>query len=125
MDEAHGNGAHEFERFKLAVDSIKHITTLTTGTIVLLATFAERIPRPMVYKGDLTLAFISLFVCLVASVSFLWGSTVAPFGPTRVSRLGNDTEPTRKSLLKLDAVVIYFSFCMGIVFLGTFALHNI
>jgi hypothetical protein len=121
MDEPTSNDAREFELFKMAVDSVKHITTLTTGTIVLLATFAERIPRPIAHKVDLALAIVSMLLCLIVSFIFLWGSTLARFGPSKAWTTRSGKEPS----LKAEVLLIYVFFCMGVLFLGSFALYNI
>jgi len=105
----------------MAVDSVKHITTLTTGTIVLLATFAERMPRPITHKVDLDIAIISMLVCLVASFIFLWGTTLARFGPEKAWL---SIRHGKKPSLKFEVFLIYCSFCAGIIYLGSFALQN-
>jgi hypothetical protein len=124
MDDRNTNDAHEFERLKLAVDSVKHITTLATGTIVLLVTLVERIPKPVADKADLHLALISLLICIAASVGFLYGMTVARYGPVYP---GHDEgrERIKEAMLKMEVEVIYFSFSLGITFLGAFAWQNI
>ena len=132
-DEPNRNEGQRFERVKLAVDSVKHITTLATGTIVLLATFSDRLPRPLAFKGYLITAIVSMVVCLLASFIYLWGETLAP--RTSQSILGLPIpEPMQKwkwlqwsgrRMLVFLSDVIYFSFCFGIYYLARFAIRNI
>jgi hypothetical protein len=114
----------EFERFKMAVDSVKHITTLATGTIVLVATFIDKLPKPVFKKDDLIGAIFLMVVCLVSSFIYLWGSTLAGYVST-LNRVLPRWLPGRKHVLMLMSVVIYFSFIMGIYFLAKFAFYNI
>jgi hypothetical protein len=61
----------EFERLKLAVESVKHITTLATGSIVLIATFADKVPLALFVSGRRYFlgAILSLTICVMLSFS--------------------------------------------------------
>jgi len=123
MDDAERKESRELERLKMAVDSVKHITTLASGTIVLLATFVDKLPKPPLFKGHLVSGIVAMVVCLGASFVYLWAETL---GRMRSFQLKIPFPfITRKLMLDILSTIVYFSFCMGIYFLAQFALHNI
>ena len=65
------------EHKKLAVDSVKHITTLAAGTLVLLSTFVDKLPKPLHGRISLMTALGCMVVCLVAAFFYLFLETIA------------------------------------------------
>jgi hypothetical protein len=63
--------SEETERTKIAVDCVKHITTLTTGTILLIAAGIDKVTRPVVGWGWLVASISLMLVCLILCFSFL------------------------------------------------------
>jgi hypothetical protein len=59
----------EAELRRTVLDVLKHITTLSTGTIVIASTFAEKVPRSD--KGTMVWAFVCLFSSLTTAISGL------------------------------------------------------
>ncbi len=55
------------ESWKLKYDIYKHLTTLSTGSILLLVTFLEKIFVRLVWKGLVIAAFCLLFIAILAS----------------------------------------------------------
>lgn len=49
-------------------DYLKHMTTLSTGTVVLLATFAEKFPQDAVWRPLLSLSIGALLLAVLASL---------------------------------------------------------
>ena len=132
MDESDRNDRQEFDRLKLAVDSVKHITTLATGTIVLVAAFTDKLHKPLSFRAYLITTIALMLICLLSSFIYIWAAALAPFPQRR--RLESARLPQllrkwmpgwgRTRVLILLSDVIYFSFCLGIVFLGLFAIRN-
>jgi len=61
----------QLERIKIGLDLVKHVSTLAAGSIVLLATFLDKFPRPLL-KGDwLTVAVWLLCGCLVCCLVYI------------------------------------------------------
>lgn len=120
----------EFERLKLAVDSVKHITNLATGTIVLLATFGDKLPKPLAFRGYLVAGAISMVICLIASFIYLWAETLAGpsgavLGLTIPRGIGRLPRFSRSRFFGILSDTIYLSFCFGILMLARFAIQNI
>src|SRR5438105_3953750 len=54
------------ERTKLYIDVLKHLTTLSTGAIVLIATFIDKI-RPTILKAAIPISIGLLLFCILSS----------------------------------------------------------
>src|SRR5882724_11428501 len=66
----------DFDRLKLQADTIKHTTTLATGTIVIIAAFMDKLPKPLASRGDLEASVALMFACILLSFIHLWGTTL-------------------------------------------------
>jgi len=64
------------EGHKLDHDTYKHLTTLSTGSMLLLATFLEKVFQKPSWKFLVTAAFVSFIVSVGASV---WAMSVSSF----------------------------------------------
>jgi asparagine N-glycosylation enzyme membrane subunit Stt3 len=104
---------HEFERQKMAVDVIKHIMTLGTGTIAWMATFFDKLPKPLVAKEYWTAGIVLMLLCLIFSFAYLWRATLDE----------RKYQPARMKLIL--SLVIYFSFPLAIGSLAVFAYLNL
>ena len=60
--------AHLVESSKLFYDLFKHVTTLTTGTIVVLATFLEKLFKAPLWLPLVVITFVGLVLSLIASL---------------------------------------------------------
>src|SRR5208283_4662311 len=69
----------DFEQLKLQADTIKHASTMATGTIVILATFMDKLPKPLTDPKALIIAVILLLVCLGCSFVALYRMTIFRF----------------------------------------------
>lgn len=62
-----------FERLKLEIDVVKHVSTLSTGSLVLIVTLADKLPKPLLYpqlvQASLCCFVASLLCCLLYLVS--------------------------------------------------------
>lgn len=77
-----------FERLKIEIDVVKHISTLTTGSIVIVVTLADKLPKPLIHPGFLCWALALLVVSLACCVGYL----VTPWSigePRQLVTLGN------------------------------------
>lgn len=59
---------HQMERYKLLTDYLKHLTTLSTGSILLLAAFLEKIFHNPSYKSFVVLSLTGFMISVVASI---------------------------------------------------------
>jgi len=108
----------DFERVKLAVDSIKHITTLATGTLVLLVAFLDKLPKPIIRLNWLIFAVICLLLCLTASFVYLFRIGVHAYPLERENRRVG-------KILRGLAAVIYFTFGFAMFGVGVVAVRNL
>ena len=66
-DDGAGDKAYQ-EGQKLVYDALKHLTTLSTGSILLLVTFLERLFRQPLWPGLVAVSLAGFVTCVVASV---------------------------------------------------------
>ena len=113
------------------LDQFKHLTTLSTGSLVLIATFLKDI-FPRSNNGDLTIglglklliaaSFVLLGISLVSSVFFMVRSA---------NQISSRTTPQRLDAFLDSAPIIYsqavslLSFLAGIIFFGVAVLINL
>ena len=111
----------KLEEIKLQADTTKHITTLATGTIVLVATFMDKLPKPLQAPDLLVGSLIAMLVCTFSAFVHLWSLTL--LGPRRLRM--RRFLPNHKTIESLLVIVMYFSFSIGLYELGGFAFKNI
>jgi|GEM_PF-2398080 len=105
------------EGWKLQYDIYKHLTTLSTGSILLLITFLEKLFSRPSYKWLVPLALCSLFASIF--FSFFVMNILASY----VRDMGAD-----KRFIKRNMVIIFISlglFLLGIISLIVFAVVNL
>jgi hypothetical protein len=109
----------ELERIKIQTDLVKHLSTLSAGSIVLIATLIDRLPKPLVEKPYLIRAIICLCACLVFS---LWHLMVVGIG-----RDWDRPKPARFDQLQdtFSGVLAGVAFLFGIICLGVFVIGNV
>lgn len=105
---------------KIQLDIAKHMTTLATGTIVLITTLMDKFPKPLTDVFPLETAIVLMFCCLLISVWFLHHVS---FGGLRV--------PSRKDwgnvppVIRLMVASMYAAFATSLGFLVLFAIKNL
>ena len=104
----------EFERMKLRVESVKHITALATGTVVLTVALLDKIPKPISGRFWLLCSIASMLLCLLLSFVYMWASGI----------LSYTIEPP-KAFRSSIALALGFVFVGGIWSLGIFAFYNL
>jgi Na+/citrate or Na+/malate symporter len=102
---------------KLLYDTLKHLTTLSTGSIVLLATFLEKLFKTPHWKALVVIAFISFLISIV--VAFV----TMGFVGDRVYSGGRSEEFLEKLLLWLLLASISL-FLTGVTSFAAFSLRN-
>jgi hypothetical protein len=109
-----------YERTKLALDLVKHLSTLATGSLVLIATLLERFPKPLREQDTLIWSVVCFVVCTVACTAYwFFGAILGHWFETDWSH-----RQVRAWFLVL-AFVLTVSFVLGVTFLGIFAARNI
>lgn len=110
------------EEVKITNDYLKHIATLDTGSIVILATFLQRSDRP---NGESLLAFSVIF--LVASLAGVVATQI-----DLVNRLSASADDVNMVPLKIEKIVYrigtyiaYTGFILGLSCLGTFVFYTV
>ena len=107
----------ELEGNKLDHDTYKHLTTLSTGAILLLATFLEKFFQQPEWKFLIGIAFVSLIISTVASVAAMF-------------LISHDVSSGENSLLGglvVSSITILLScggFLLGLITFVMFALKN-
>jgi len=102
---------------KLLYDMNKHLSTLITGTALLLSAMLEKLFGAASFKGLFLFSFALLGIALVASV---WGM----FGFAVYSRARYDTERDATEVGVNAFAIALISFCGGVVAFMIFACVN-
>lgn len=103
---------------KLIFDSMKHLTTLNTGSILLLVTFLEKLFSNPRWKPLIAVSLICFVLSIVCSVSSMLQSANHVKHSGRFPRL----ETGVKSTIYYSAL---FTFVVGLSGLVAFALKNV
>lgn len=109
--------AERAERMKLLYDMNKHLSTLITGTALLLSAMLEKLFGSGSFKWIVVLSFILLGISLVASV---WGM----FGFAAYSRAFYDTEHDSTAVGVMSFSVALLGFCGAVSMFMVFAAAN-
>ena len=97
------------------VDYVKHLTTLSTGSIVLQVAFLDKfLPNP-IWRGLIVLSLGCLGASVIASVA---AYTMLLQSPRIMSA-------KEQNILANLIIVIWLSFLTGIIALGAFGIRNI
>ena len=102
------------DRTKIKIDFLKHATSLSTGSIVVVATFFDKFPKPLANAGLLILAVALL------SMSLLCSWMEMGFLVFQSSLFPKHGEPD-----KTLVVLTLLGFYGGTICLGLFAIANI
>lgn len=102
---------------KLVYDVFKHITTLSTGAILILVTFLEKFFKNPEWKWLIAASFVTFILSTISSVTamIMIGFSVLKSG---------STGRTETSIGGLSILLSIGSFISGIIILVTFTLKN-
>jgi hypothetical protein len=118
-----GNEDRQMEYAKAVTEYFKHLATLAVGSIVVIATFLEKVfPNPC-WKGAVTVSLIGFLVSVVANaivytLHLLWSFPAERNGDGIVSN-------NQMVALAITYLLTIFGFLVGIVALGVFAIVNL
>ena len=105
------------ERTKAMIDHAKHLTTLSTGSIVLVAAFVEKAFPAPIWKPVATLSLLAFLLSILAAVVFQ-AMIIPMIGKTEASdRAGN--------IGAGSLMALWVAFFLGVLFLALFATRNL
>jgi hypothetical protein len=112
------------ERIRPHTEYIKHLTTLSTGSIVVIAAFAEKISLQPTWKFLLAASLVSFVISILGSA--LWHTGLArdliDEPPLREDTARGATATTH---LLVAMLITTFGFVIGVVSLAAFAIRNL
>jgi hypothetical protein len=106
------------EGLKLFFDVFKHLTTLCTGSIVLLATFHEKLSGTAKWQSLIAIAFAGFIVSIA-------GSVVLMLSTARSIRRNETSDQLTDRMGNLSYLVAVTGFAVGAVCLGVFGVRNL
>jgi hypothetical protein len=109
----------DVQRTQLKMDLVKHVSTLSSGAIVILATFLNRSSPSSVGRPWLLISVVSLVICLVLSLLYFWR-----FGLARQWRRLEPSASARRAEWIIGCLVA-LEFSLGILCLGVFVIENV
>jgi hypothetical protein len=99
-------------------DYLKHLTTLSTGSVVLLATFAEKFPKDAAWRSCLPISMASLLLSVLSSVTSM-------FFALSCQRYGDEDPPEWETTTVLIALLIAAATLLtGLLAVGGFTIKN-
>jgi uncharacterized membrane protein len=109
---------HDF--MKMLVEYLRHITALSTGSIVLMASFLEKIfPRPH-WKFAVVISFLGFMIAVASSV-LVYSVVVFYENPTKHREYTPDWAATMGGL---GMFMTWIGFMIGVMTLALFAIRN-
>ncbi len=109
----------DLERIKIQTDLVKHLSTLAVGSIVLIATLIDRLPKPLLSRRYLVASICCMCACLAFS---LWYIMVVGIG-----RDWSRKEPAKFDQFQdaLFGVLTGIAFLFGVISLAVFVVFNV
>ncbi len=109
----------EFESQKLSYDAFKHLTTLSTGSILLLATFLKDLFSKPVHKEFIFWIFLSFVVSVMGSVLMMFVVAYA------VNNKGELNGKPSQITAGIGFTCSFIPFITGIILFVIFTLFNL
>jgi len=105
------------ESLKLSYDLFKHITTLNTGTLLILITFLEKLFQNPSWKFLVSVSFVSFIISIIFSIviMFFLAQGIADFG---------ELEKIETKIARWSFIISIVFFIIGIFSFVLFALVN-
>jgi len=128
------------EQIRLDIDILKHLTTLSTGAIVLLATFMDKLTPAKNARIAVPFAVVCFLLCIMYSVKLMmltWAgnSLILKFKSILVQPDSDDRKKKTENVLielkglplpsKVAIQIVQYSFALGIVSVGIFVVCNL
>lgn len=109
-------GSHKIEFYKSFFDYLKHLTTLSTGSIILLAAFLEKLFSQPKWKILVAVSLIGFVLSVIAAVIAHTLMILSFEADEQSDQEGN--------VVMFSLFAIWLGFLIGIVSLAIFALKN-
>ena len=107
------------EYMKIEIDYFKHLSTLSTGAIVILTVFIDKLFANPIWKPAIIVAFFAFLLSGIAA-TVVYSIIVARQEP--LVRIGSDDWGFYGALITLGA---WGLFCTGLLALSVFAVANL
>lgn len=123
LDDARGQPSppEVIEQAKQQIDYVKHVTTLSTGSILLLATMLDKVFGSALHWRPLIAATFAAFMLAVAAAVFFQSAAVVE---PRFFSTASMPAGTRRRLALLFALM-WISFMAGVAMFSIFAIKNL
>jgi len=105
------------EGYKLLYDTFKHMTTLSTGSIIILATFLDKFFSNPEWKILISIAFILFIVSMVTAV-------VMMLMYSNLTGNRGQFSDTFANIAQIAAIFCMGGFVLGIISLAIFSIKN-
>jgi ABC-type molybdate transport system permease subunit len=110
---------HEIERYKSVFEYLKHLVSLSTGSIVILATFLEKIVKSQEWKIFRILALLGfLFTVICSTVAY---SLLIFDFPGRKTK----TKEWENAVGGFALIFSWIGFVIGIISVSVYTIKNI
>lgn len=105
------------EETKIVIEYVKHVNTLSTGSLVLLIAFLEKIFKEPKFESLIVISLISFACSIIGSVCVLTVNAAQP----------NNTGKAKWAikLEDISIVAMWLGFVLGVVSLTAFSVFNI
>jgi len=111
------------EKQKLASDYLKHLTTLSTGSIILLAAFLEKLFAQPLWRPLIVLSFLGFILSVIASVAAF--SVVLYIFPASEIEAKAEMSESHKTMWALSLLGTWIGFLIGIISFTIFVIRNL
>ena len=107
------------EQARHQIDYVKHMTTLSTGSILLLTTFLEKLFSKPNWKQLVAISFVGFTISVIASIII---HTMSVFSEDFFKHSNNETA-NKAAFIVLT--IMWLSFLVGVISLTAFSLKNL
>ena len=108
------------EFIKALIEYWKHLTTLSTGSIILITTFLEKLFQNPLWKTAVIISLIGFMVSVLSSIIAYTIAVIFELPETR-----EETPDWASTLGGLGLIFTWVGFLTGILSLAVFALRNL
>lgn len=112
------NTKYPIEAYTTAFDYLKHISSLCTGSILLIMAFLEKLFKNPEWKFCIAISIVSFLISVIASVAAQASVIEQIDHPDRVGKWS-------LPLMNWSFIGVWFFFLLGLISLTIFALVNL
>ena len=121
-EQSHYDRGGEAEFRKLWSDYLKHLTTLSTGSILLIATFLEKLFSQPRWKAAVITSLLGFLASILGSTIGLSGVVI---GSKQLLSTSRSDDPITSNLIAAGTIAAWIGFCVGIIGLTAFTIRNL